>query len=442
VGGLDSPSAALRPRESTDLLGLHERSGCFGLGVPFGAADAETFEQIAALCEQFGDGLVKLLPARALLLSGVIASAAPALIAAVRRAGLIAESDHLLANVVACAGAPACASAHGETRRLARELAECARPLITAGASLHVSGCSKGCAQSTRADLTVVHASSGPLLGVLADVAETAGLCASSALASGAELGVQVRALAREYAIAAPHEAARTFLARYRARPPRRQPELAPKPSSMKRTYDYERNPAEIYRRSFSIIRAEAKLGRFSPSEERVAVRLIHTAGMVELADDIVFSPGFTEAASAALRAGKPVLCDANMIVSGVTRARLSAQNDVLCFLGAPGLSELARELHTTRSAAALSLWKEHLDGAVVAIGNAPTALFRLLELLDETDARPAAVIGVPVGFVGAAESKEALLADGRIPALIVRGRKGGSAMAVAAINALASEEE
>jgi len=210
----------------------------------------------------------------------------------------------------------------------------------------------------------------------------------------------------------------------------------------MKRTYEYERNPAEIYRHSFSIIRAEAKLGRFSPAEERVAVRLIHTAGMVELAEDIIFSPGFTEAAAGALRAGKPILCDANMIVSGVTRARLSADNDVLCFLAAPGLAELAREQRTTRSAAALSLWRERLDGAVVAIGNAPTALFRLLEMFDESQLRPAAVIGLPVGFVGAAESKEALLADGRVPALIVRGRKGGSALAVAAINALASDEE
>jgi precorrin-8X/cobalt-precorrin-8 methylmutase len=206
--------------------------------------------------------------------------------------------------------------------------------------------------------------------------------------------------------------------------------------------YDYERDGSEIYRRSFAIIRAEAKLGRFSTLEERVAVRLIHTSGMVELASEIEFSNGFVEAAIAALKRGAPILCDAKMVASGVTRKRLPANNEVLCFLDAPEVPTLAREQRTTRSAAALSLWMEHLNGAVVAIGNAPTALFRLLELFDTTNVRPAAVIGVPVGFVGAAESKAALLADRRVPCLIVRGRKGGSAMAAATLNALASDEE
>jgi precorrin-8X/cobalt-precorrin-8 methylmutase len=210
----------------------------------------------------------------------------------------------------------------------------------------------------------------------------------------------------------------------------------------MTRRYDYVRDGAQIYLRSFQIIRTEAKLARFSAIEERVAVRLIHTSGMVELADEIVFSPGFAEAASQALAKGAPILCDAKMVQSGVTRSRLSANNDVLCFLDQPAVPELARQLSNTRSAAALELWGEALHGAVVAIGNAPTALFRLLELLDETPYRPAAIIGLPVGFVGAAESKQALLDDGRVPAMIVRGRKGGSAMAVAAINALASDKE
>ena len=204
----------------------------------------------------------------------------------------------------------------------------------------------------------------------------------------------------------------------------------------------YERDAAEIYRRSFAIIRSEADLQRFSGAEERVAVRLIHTSGCVDLAGDIAFSPGFVAAAQSALRAGAPILCDANMIVSGVTRARLPANNSVSCLLADARVPALARELGTTRSAAALSLFGEQLDGAVVAIGNAPTALFRLLELLDETRARPAAVIGVPVGFVGAAESKLALEQDGRVPWLVVRGRRGGSAMAVAAINALGSDQE
>jgi precorrin-8X/cobalt-precorrin-8 methylmutase len=210
----------------------------------------------------------------------------------------------------------------------------------------------------------------------------------------------------------------------------------------MKRRHSYEKNGAEIYRRSFATIRSEADLGRFSPAEERIAVRLIHTSGMVELADDIVFSTGFAEAASAALGRGATILCDTRMVGYGVTRSRLSAKNDVLCFLDDPSVASLATSQGTTRTAAALSLWQHRLEGAVVAVGNAPTALFRLLEMFDENGILPAAVIGVPVGFVGAAESKEALMADGRVPAMIVRGRKGGSAMAVAAINALATPEE
>jgi precorrin-8X/cobalt-precorrin-8 methylmutase len=207
-------------------------------------------------------------------------------------------------------------------------------------------------------------------------------------------------------------------------------------------SYEYERDPREIYRQSFSIIRAEAELTRFSEWEERVAVRLIHTCGSVELASDIRFSTGFARAAVDALRAGAPILCDAKMIVSGVTRSRLPAHNEIVCLLDHPDVPALAQARRTTRSAAAFSLLVDRLEGAVIAIGNAPTALFRVLELLDETGARPAAIIGVPVGFVGAAESKLALEQDGRVPCMLVRGRRGGSAMAVAAINALACAEE
>lgn len=204
----------------------------------------------------------------------------------------------------------------------------------------------------------------------------------------------------------------------------------------------YIRDGAAIYERSFAIIRAEAKLARFTPEQEKVAVRMIHACGMVELADDIEFSPAFVAEAKAALRRGAPILCDANMVAHGVTRARLPAKNAVICTLAEPNVAALAAELGNTRSAAAMELWRNRIEGTVVAIGNAPTALFRLLEMLDEGVARPAAVIGVPVGFVGAAESKEALAGDGRVPYAIVKGRKGGSAIAAAAINALASESE
>jgi precorrin-8X/cobalt-precorrin-8 methylmutase len=205
---------------------------------------------------------------------------------------------------------------------------------------------------------------------------------------------------------------------------------------------NYIRNGAEIYKNSFSIIRAESNLARFTRDQEKVVVRMIHACGMVELADDIEFSPGFIEAAKGALYRGAPVLCDANMVAHGVTRARLPANNPVVCTLAEPEVAAIADKIGNTRSAAAMELWRPHIAGAVIAIGNAPTALFRLLEMLDEGIGMPAAVIGMPVGFVGAAESKEALAADGRAPYAIVRGRKGGSAMTAAAINALASEAE
>jgi precorrin-8X/cobalt-precorrin-8 methylmutase len=205
--------------------------------------------------------------------------------------------------------------------------------------------------------------------------------------------------------------------------------------------YAYEKNGAAIYRQSFAIIRREADLGRFSALEERVAVRIIHACGMVEAAHDLVFTPGAAEAAAQALKSGAPVFCDARMVAEGVTRARLPAQNEVICTLADSSTPALAEKLGTTRTAAAIDLWLPQLAGSLVAIGNAPTALFRLLELIAAGAPRPAAIIGMPVGFVGAAESKEALIKSG-LPGIVIRGRKGGSAMAAAAVNALSSEAE
>lgn len=204
-------------------------------------------------------------------------------------------------------------------------------------------------------------------------------------------------------------------------------------------TYDYIREGDAIYAKSFAIIRAEADLSRFSDEEADVAIRMIHACGLVEAASQFEFSPGFVSAARTALLAGKPIFCDAQMVAHGVTRARLPAQNEVICTLRDPQVPELAKTVANTRSAAALELWAEKLEGSVVAIGNAPTALFYLLEMLDRGGPKPAAIIGMPVGFVGAAESKEAL-AESRhaIPYAIVKGRMGGSAMTAAAVNALA----
>jgi precorrin-8X/cobalt-precorrin-8 methylmutase len=205
---------------------------------------------------------------------------------------------------------------------------------------------------------------------------------------------------------------------------------------------NYLRDGAEIYRRSFAIIREEADLARFTSLEERIAVRVIHACGMIEIAEDIAFHPDFARNARQALDAGAAILCDSKMVANGITRSRLPAENPVICTLDRPEVQKIAAERGTTRTAAALDLWLSSLAGAVVAIGNAPTALFRLLEMLDEGAPRPAVIIGMPVGFVGAAESKEALAADGRVPYAVVKGRKGGSAMAVAALNAVASDKE
>ncbi|MDZ5645619.1 precorrin-8X methylmutase [Nitrospirillum sp. BR 11828] len=207
--------------------------------------------------------------------------------------------------------------------------------------------------------------------------------------------------------------------------------------------YDYIRDGAAIYARSFAIIREEARLDHLPEDLRAVAVRIIHAAGLVETADHLLFSPDVGTAARAALRAGAPILCDAQMVAHGVTRARLPANNAVICTLTDPAVPTLASELGTTRSAAALELWRPHLAGSVVAIGNAPTALFHLLEMIAAGAPQPAAILGFPVGFVGAAESKEALAANPwGLPYLAVAGRRGGSAMAAAAVNALASDRE
>lgn len=205
----------------------------------------------------------------------------------------------------------------------------------------------------------------------------------------------------------------------------------------------YERDGAAIYRASFATIRAEADLSRVPHALERVAVRMVHACGMTDLVDDLAWSELFGERAEAALARGAPVLCDSSMVAAGITRARLPAGNDVLCTLRDPRTAGLAERLGTTRTAAAVELWRDRLDGALVAVGNAPTALFHLLEMVAAGAPRPAAVVGVPVGFVGAAESKAALAASPlKLEYLVVHGRRGGSAIACAAVNALASPAE
>ena len=210
----------------------------------------------------------------------------------------------------------------------------------------------------------------------------------------------------------------------------------------MSSRYDYIRDGAAIYDKSFAMIRGESDLARFTPEEEKVAVRVIHSCGIVEAAADILFAPDAAKRGREALLAGAPILCDAKMVANGITKARLPAHNEIICTLDDPRVPELAKQLGTTRTAAAMELWRPYLAGSVIAIRNAPTALYRLLEMLDEGAPLPACVVGMPVGFVGAAESKDALMEDNRVPWIIVKGRKGGSAMTVGAVNALASDKE
>jgi precorrin-8X/cobalt-precorrin-8 methylmutase len=206
---------------------------------------------------------------------------------------------------------------------------------------------------------------------------------------------------------------------------------------------DYLRDGQAIYRQSFATIRAEADLSRVPVDLEKLAVRVIHACGMIDIVGDLRFSEGAGRAGRNALANGAPILCDARMVAEGITRARLPAHNEVICTLADPRVPTLARELDNTRSAAALELWRPQLEGSVVAIGNAPTSLFYLLDMLDAGAPRPALILGFPVGFVGAAESKAMLAADSRgVPFVVVQGRRGGSAMAAAAVNALASEDE
>jgi precorrin-8X/cobalt-precorrin-8 methylmutase len=207
--------------------------------------------------------------------------------------------------------------------------------------------------------------------------------------------------------------------------------------------FDYIRDANEIYRNSFEIIRSESNLDKLPEDIAKVTVRMIHACGMTDIVEDLSYTPTAAEAGRNAIAAGAPILCDCRMVAEGVTRSRLPRNNNVICTLNDPEVPQIAKRLRNTRSAAALELWRFHIEGAVVVIGNAPTALFRLLEMLDDGVPRPALILGFPVGFVGAAESKAALAADSRnVPFMTLHGRRGGSAIAAAAVNALSSEEE
>jgi precorrin-3B synthase len=395
------PPEARPPAEPIGAHRLRDDSMAIGLGLPFGHTDAYTLIDLIELARRAGATGLRTAPGRTLLLVSLPPDTVADVTARAATLGFIADPHDARRRVIACAGAPVCASGQIPSRALAPAIAQALQSLPAIAKPIHVSGCAKGCAHPSPTPVAIFGRDG------LCDI-EVDGRLARSVTAE--DLPVQLAQVLQS----------------------RGSPAVAER-------YDYLRDGAEIYRQSFAIIRAEADLSRFSADEAEVAVRMIHACGNTEVAPQIEFGRGLVKAAREALQSGAPILCDAEMVAHGITRARLPANNDAICMLHDPRVAALAQQHNTTRSAAALELWRERLAGAVVAIGNAPTALFHLLEMVARGAPCPAAVIGIPVGFVGAAESKDALAADpAGLPYLIVRGRAGGSAMTAAAINALA----
>ncbi|SEH12845.1 precorrin-8X methylmutase [Thermoleophilum album] len=410
------------------------RRAVFALA-PLGRTDAGSLLALADGLDELGLRELRVTPWRSLGVLDLAPEQAQRVAQLLTAAGLVCDRSSGWVGLSACAGLGACGKARADVR-----VAAASRAAVR-GASdppEHWSACERRCGEPERPEairvvatavgvvvegpggerqLGSVEAAAGALGSVGAGA--TGGANTGGAAPSGSSAPTGGTGGAGAAAGASAH------------------------PAAVPGDLDYLRDGREIYRRSFATIRAEARLERFAGPLERCVVRMIHACGMVDLADDVEASPGFAAAATAALRGGAAILCDTEMVAAGITRRRLPADNEVVCTLGDPRAAELARELATTRTAAAVELWRERIEGALVVVGNAPTALFQLLIRLEEGWPRPAAVIGVPVGFVGAAESKRALAARRHlVEFLVVHGRRGGSAIAAAAVNALASEEE
>lgn len=402
---IDWPAPGARPvAEPIGRYPLRTGDAAIGVGLPFGHSDSESLLRLIEAGRRAGASGLRTAPGRALLVLGLRSAAADAFVADADALGFIVNAGDPRRRVVACAGAPICASGQIPARAMAPAVVRAAGA-IASDDVIHVSGCYKGCAHPAPASVAIFGRDGG--CDVFLDGARTCSVAVE-------DLPRQLEMLLR----------------------PRTEHNTEP---IMTERHDYLRDGTAIYRESFAIIHAETDLSRFSEDEADIVVRMIHACGNTDAAQYIAFGGGFAAAARMAIAGGAPILCDSEMVAHGITRARLPAANEVLCTLRDPRVPALAETLSTTRSAAAVELWADRMAGAVVAIGNAPTALFHLLEVLQRGGPRPAAIIGVPVGFVGAAESKAALAVDScGVPYLIVRGRMGGSAMTAAAVNALA----
>jgi precorrin-3B synthase len=419
-------------RPPSQPIGPHHLDGgkvALGIGLAFGHTTGELLGELIDAAKASGAVGVRTAH-RALLAICVCAEAATQLTATAERLGLITRSDDPRRYIVTCAGAPICAQARIPSRALAPLVATAAAGLLDGSFMLHLSGCAKGCAHPSESALTLVGRRGRCDVVINGTAGDTpVGSITTQALPS--RLAILAEELAKRVGTA--NAPSRSSLVSAQFAPPRRSRRYLMAESA------YLRDGDAIYERSFEIIRSEADLTRFSEDEADIVVRMIHACGLVEVAEHIVFGDNLVPTARDALRYGAPILCDSEMVAHGITRARLPRHNEVVCTLRDPRVPVFARKIGITRSAAALELWADRLAGAVVAIGNAPTALFRLLEMLDAGAPKPSVILGIPVGFVGAAESKEALAKDSRgVPFLIVRGRIGGSAMAAAAVNALA----
>ncbi len=392
-----------------------------GAQPPLGRIDTATLSALAGLASAHGDGTLRCTPWQSVLVPNVPQRDVPEVERTLRSLGFVLDAQHPLARLIACAGSTGCAKGLADTKGDALHLVG----QLPAGVEVHLSGCTRSCAAAHCAPYTLLAVESAryDLYRRAQAPDREVSPAADVATRFGHRIGAHmtIEEAAKQLGNSATWQLS---------------PELHP-------MIDYVRDGQAIYRQSFATIRAEADLSGVPDDLEKLAVRIIHACGMVDVASAIRFSDGAGAAGRAALRSGAPILCDSRMVADGITRARLPASNQVLCMLGDPSVPELAQTIGNTRSAAALELWRPWLEGSIVAIGNAPTALFYLLEMLDAGAPRPALILGFPVGFVGAAESKATLAADSRgVPYVIVEGRRGGSAMAAAAVNALASEVE